>query len=333
MKALEKKFSKRSRLLTLLGSEKFISGQALAATLGITRQALHKQVQHLRKNGTIIQGKPKKGYFLKKRPDFLIPEEILEKLSTKDFGKNIFYFDSINSTQDAAKKLEQDGNPEGALAIAEEQTKGRGRLGRPWVSLHGGIWFSLLLRPSLEPKEIPLLSLVFSLAIAKALEKECKVNCKVKWPNDVLVETPRHKNSFKKVCGILLEMSAESDKVHWVIVGCGLNVNNIISKELLPKAISLNEVLGKKVDRSSLLQAILKAMEISYIKFIQQGFSAFYKTYNQKSILQGKNIVVEDYKDKTEGKFLKFDFDGALVLLTARKEIKKFYSGDVSLQY
>jgi len=269
--------------------------------------------------------------FLNKRPDLLNPKKISNKLFTRTFGKNIFYFNSIDSTQDAAKKLEQNGAPEGAVVIAEEQTKARGRGDRSWFSPKGGLWFSLLLRPSLEPKEIPLLSLVFSLAIAEAIEKECKVICKVKWPNDVLLENPRLKNSFKKVCGILIEMSAESDKVHWVIVGCGVNVNNLLPKELIPKVVTLKEVLGKKVNRNVLLQALLKAMESFYIKFVQEGFSVFYNSYNQKSILQDKNILIEDYKNKTEGKFLKLDSDGSLILLTARKELKKFFSGDVSL--
>ncbi|MBI2119430.1 MAG: biotin--[acetyl-CoA-carboxylase] ligase [Elusimicrobia bacterium] len=271
------------------------------------------------------------GIFLKKRPDLLNPEGTLKKLSTKNFGKNIFYFNSIDSTQDTAKKLEQDGTPEGALVIAEEQTKARGRGDRSWFSPKGGLWFSLLLKPALEPKEIPKLSLVFSLSIAETLEKECKALCKVKWPNDVLLQTPDLKNRFKKVCGILIEMSAESDKVHWAIVGCGVNVNNSLSKDLLPKAVSLKEVLGKKINRNFLLRALLKAMESSYIKFAQEGFSAFYNSYNQKSILHDKNIMIEDYKNKTEGKFLKLDSDGSLILLTAGKELKKFFSGDVSL--
>ncbi|MEM3366130.1 MAG: biotin--[acetyl-CoA-carboxylase] ligase, partial [Candidatus Methanomethyliaceae archaeon] len=205
------------RIDDLLITGFFVSGQRIANELGVSRTAVFKRIQQLRKLGYNIEAIRRKGYRLVPRFDGLLPLEIKVRLKTRLFGKEIITLDSIESTQIYMGKLAEKGAPEGTVVIALEQTRGKGRMNRVWSSPRGGLWFSLLLRPSMPPKELHKLTLLFGVAIVTAL-KTFGIKASLKWPNDVLIDQ-------RKVCGILLEASTETDRVDYIIAGIGINVN------------------------------------------------------------------------------------------------------------
>lgn len=228
---------KPNKLLMLLLSKKgtFISGEELSKEYGVTRSAIWKQINVLRDMGYIIRSSPRLGYMIDKSPDLLIPEEIWSKNNLTVLGNKIYYYSVIGSTNEAAKKLAQEGTPHGTLLIAERQEKARGRMGRAWSSPHGGIWLSIILRPNLAPQEAPKLTMMTAVAVTEAIIEKTGINARIKWPNDILIDG-------EKACGILTEMSAEMDAVNYVIVGIGINVNNEdFPSELKNKSICLKQ--------------------------------------------------------------------------------------------
>ncbi|MFH2070102.1 MAG: biotin--[acetyl-CoA-carboxylase] ligase [Elusimicrobiota bacterium] len=210
----------RSEILQRLKkSDGWVSGKNIADEFGISRNAVWKFVQKLKKHGYVVRGRRKKGYMFVSTPDKVLPAEILSVPAIQKFIKRVYYFDGIGSTMDIARALAMEGKPEGCLVIAEHQTQGRGRLNRRWVSPSGGIYFSVILRPAMAPSDVPVLNVVASLSVARTLKKLFGLPARVKWPNDVLL-------SGKKICGALIEMDAEIDSVKWVVLGIGMNVVN-----------------------------------------------------------------------------------------------------------
>lgn len=317
-------------LLALLKPGKVVSGEWLASRLNISRQALNKQIAGLRKKGYSIQATQRVGYKLLALPNQLFPELISATLAGQFVGRRIFHFPELDSTQTKAKELASRGHPEGTLVIAEEQTAGRGRMGRSWVSGKGGIWFSLILRPQMSPQNVPLLALTLSLAIAKAIEEKLQVPTGVKWPNDVMAEVPGKGKKFKKICGILTEMSAETERVDWVVTGIGINANNPLPKELQETGVTLSEATGLEIDRVSLLQAVLEKAEAYYCRLMNKGFALLRKEYLAKSILKNQSVTVSNEKERFEGTFSGIGQDGSLILLTRSREQISFHSGDVT---
>lgn len=242
-----------ARLLTGL----IVSGEALAAQLGMSRAAVHKHVQNLRESGWSIVSLPGSGYRLDDCPPNLEPEVVLPLLLSSPgtaagrpgfIGLPYEHQDRASSSNDLLRVRAEQGWPGGAVAVVEEQTAGRGRLGRHWQSRRGdSVTFSVLLRPGLEPARIGLFALAAAVGVAESLRAQLDLGSRVaiKWPNDVLVDG-------KKVCGILAEASIDMDAVHWVIVGIGVNVNGAPSR-LIPQeeeipgregATSLEEAAG-----------------------------------------------------------------------------------------
>ena len=245
------------------------------------------------------------------------------------FGQKIFHFNVLESTQDKAKDLAEKGERDGTVVLADRQTCGRGRLGRVWSSEKGGIWASLILRPKIIPQKAPLLALMASGAIADALEALYGIQCGLKWPNDVLIAKNK---SYKKVGGILTEMRAESEKLHWVILGFGINVNNSIPLHLRESAISLKEAIHQELSQTLLLKEILKWIEGAYKIFLTQGFQRLKKRYLKKTILKRHTKVrLMDTEKRVEGEFEEIADDGALLLQTDKNKIEKFFAGDVRL--
>ncbi len=316
-------------LVSLLSDVRRVSGETLAKKLGISRQALHKQILNLREKGYVIEGQTKAGYKLCSKPDRILLQEFMQGLKTKRFGKNIVLNEKAASTQEEAKILAEKGLSEGTVVFAEEQTAGHGRLGRTWESAKGGLWFSIILRPPFLPQKAPLLALASSVAIAKAIEQSSKINCRLKWPNDILVET---ENGFRKICGSLVEMSSETDKIRWVVLGIGIDVNNKLPKSLEDIAVTLKDLHGAPLDRSALLQRILKSLETVYDVLVQRGFDEVKKEYRKRSVLKrGQNVLLSNPSSKVNGKFLYVDNDGSLVLSLEGGKIQNFFAGDVTL--
>jgi BirA family biotin operon repressor/biotin-[acetyl-CoA-carboxylase] ligase len=263
-------------------------------------------------------------------PDLLLPEEIEPGLHTKFFGRPIIFYYEISSTQDAAKELARKGAEQGTVVIAETQTQGKGRKGREWFSAPGqGIQISVILRPRLKPAQSIQIPLVAGVAVAQAIIEVTPLKPKIKWPNDLIV-------ARKKVGGILTEMNAEIDRIDYVVLGIGLNVNT--PPALFPKGIgeiatSLAEELGEPVSRVRLLQSFLLEFEGLYGEFTTSGFQTIRERWKAMSNTIGAWVELSDMDGgKMEGKILDIDTDGALLLQKRNGSIERILAGDVTLR-
>ena len=238
----------------------------------------------------------------------LTAERIREGLATKFMGQKIVYFESIGSTNDVAKESVDEGAPEGTLVIAEEQTAGKGRLGRPWIAPPGtSLLFSLLLYPDLTLEHVPRLTMLASLAAAEAIESVTGLPVRFKWPNDILIRG-------RKSGGVLTEVGVTGERLDYVVVGIGLNVNWNPSQvpELVEKATSLSEELGREVSRLELLQRLLIYMERGYLR-LQEGYFP-HKVFTWHLANIGEKVKVVLPRGKEEGFVEGVDADGALLL-------------------
>jgi len=300
----------------------YISGDQISQRLGITRQALWKHIQELKELGYDIVAVPHLGYRLISAPDRLFPSEISRYLDTKFIGKKIYYFDTLSSTMDLAMELGIKGLPEGTLVLAETQTKGRGRLGRGWLSpKYKGIYLSLILRPNILPQQAPMLTLLSAVSVCEAVRQIAALEPEIKWPNDILI---RH----KKLGGILTELNAEMDEVRFVIVGLGLNINND-KKTLLNGATSLKEEKGEPVNRSELLKEILRVIEKNYLIFQEKGPLPVLDKWREYSITLGKRVKVFCHRQHIEGIASDIDIDGGLLIRKDSGITEKVMAGDV----
>lgn len=308
--------------------DEFISGERISQELGISRTAVWKHINILREEGYEIESMPKNGYKLVSSPDILILEEIEEYLTTNFIGRNIYHFDSLDSTNTKAKEMAMD-EEEGTVVVAEEQIKGKGRLGRNWVSPKGkGIWMSIILKPNMLPSEVAKLTLIGAAAVNKALE-EMGIISYIKWPNDIVIQG-------KKVCGILTEMSCELNIINYVIMGIGINVNLLkedFSQELVDKATSLKEITGRDLDRKRLLASVLNYFENLYLPFKQRGdISATIDISREKSLLIGKEIRILRGNDEKIGRALDIDEQGGLIIEYKDGTREHIFSGEVSIR-
>jgi BirA family biotin operon repressor/biotin-[acetyl-CoA-carboxylase] ligase len=306
----------------------FVSGQALSAKLSITRTAIWKHVKALRAAGYQIESRPKLGYRYLAAPDLLLPPEIVEGLKTDYLGRGaILYFRACPSTNDAARDLGHRGAPEGSLAVAEGQTRGRGRLGRGWVSPTGkGVYVSVLLRPHLPPEEAFKLTLLAAVAAAAAVA-ETGVEPKIKWPNDVLV-------GGRKVAGILTEIEAEADRVNQAVVGIGINVNTTAS--LFPRALrttatSLRLATGRKHSRLRVLQALLEALEERYGLLKAGRFEEVLDEWRALDITRGSRVRAVLLEGSIEGEARDIDADGALLISEDSGRQRRITAGDIEI--
>ena len=306
----------------------FVSGEAMSAKLGISRNAVHKHVKSLRARGYQILGVSRRGYRLEDEPCRLSMGHITDRTEKSAFGRSFRYFDEIESTNVETKALANSGAPEGTVVIAECQTAGRGRLGRRWVSPAGkGLLFSVLLRPTLPMEEAHLLTLVAAAAAATAIEALSGAAVKIKWPNDLFI-------GDRKVGGILMEVSGEQDEVEWVVVGIGVNVNTEYSElpvALRRTATSLKMVTGHEVDRSDLLASLLLALESHYADAASGGFERALSAFRERDYLISRSVSVQTREGPVVGEASGIDERGALLVQLPQRRIRRFHSGDVSL--
>ena len=308
----------------LLAKCEFFSGETTAQELGVSRTAVFKRIQALRKSGYVIEAVAGRGYRLAPRFDGLLPLEIRAKSKAKIFGKELNVLDSTDSTQIRLRELADRGAAEGAVLVALRQSAGKGRMGHPWSSPKGGLWFSLLIRPSCRISEIYKLTLLFGVAVAKSL-MPYGIEARLKWPNDVLV-------GGKKICGILLESSAEPDRIDYVIAGIGINAN--LSSGDLPaefncRSTSLRDLLGKPVDRAELLARILGQSERLYFSSMDEGFGMVIDEWKSISCTLGRKVCVSSFGRALTGTAVDIDQDGALIVATENGKKEKIFSGDV----
>jgi BirA family biotin operon repressor/biotin-[acetyl-CoA-carboxylase] ligase len=309
-------------ILEILKSKEFVSGNTIGRFLGVSRAAVHKQINVLKQIGYTINSSPK-GYALINDKILFNEYEIEYNLKRSlKVCKILKYYKELLSTQTSVKKLAEKNFDEGIIVIAEKQTNAYGRIKRTWNSNEGGLWFSILLKPLIRPEESSKVALILSIALNRTL-KVYKVDSEIKWSNDVLV-------NGKKIAGILVEMSAEQDRIDWLVVGIGININNILPKELKNISISLKEILGKEIDRAAFLASFLINFENIYDDFQNKGFSFFADEYNDKLTYKNKSITINDGYNIVSGINLGIDKDGKLIVKTING-LEKIISGTLRL--
>ena len=305
-----------------------VSGAQLAEQFAISRAAVWARMDDLRKAGYDIAASPHFGYRLVSAPDALHADDLLARLGkTKIVGRDIRVFEETSSTNDVAEKLARDGVREGVVVFAESQTKGRGRLGRKWLSpTRKGLWFSVLLRPNFRPQETTQLTVISATALRRAIKTVCSVTADIKWPNDILI-------GGKKVCGILTEMSAEVDRVRHVILGIGVDVNQTeFPAELRKLATSLKIEAGEEISRAELAVEILRELDADYARVCAGKFSEVADEWESACVTIGKNVTVHVGDRKFRGRAESLDDDGALLVRTEHGHLERIIGGDVILE-
>lgn len=321
--------STRARIVEQLGAcPDFVSGRALAEGLGISRAAVWKHIESLKADGYRIESARARGYRLLECPDRVSQSELAACLDTAWLGRRVIWHAATGSTNADAAAAARDGAVEGTIVVAEEQSAGRGRLGRTWVSAAGvNLYLSVVLRPHILPAEAPQLSLVAGLGVAAALERE-GLDPRIKWPNDVLLDG-------RKVCGILTEIEAEADRVSFVVVGIGVNLNSTLEhfpEELHAKATSVVMASGRRVDRARFAARLLGELEKRYQRFQGGGFAALAAEWESRSDMLGREICVRAAGEEIGGICMGIDSDGALLLKEEGGETpRRVLAGDVSV--
>ena len=317
----------KTKLLEILLNGEYVSGQEISDKLGISRTAVWKHINSLREDGYSIDSRFGKGYQLLHMNKYVTPEKIRLGLKCKLFAGNIVHFHEIESTNEEAKRVAEKGYPEGTLIIAEKQIAGKGRMGRYWQSPSTGLWTSILLKPSIPPRDAPQLALLTAAALRTTLSEDFAIDAKIKWPNDLLVDN-------KKICGILTEMKGEMDRIDYIINGVGINVNQDLKDfpgGLESTAASLKMIKGREVDRLLLLQKYLETLEKFYLDFLENGFEKTRKICIENSHTIGNIVTIYSGDKEHTGKAVDLGSDGALIVKVNDQEIP-FYGGEVSLK-
>jgi BirA family biotin operon repressor/biotin-[acetyl-CoA-carboxylase] ligase len=333
-----------------------VSGAQLAEQLGISRAAIWSRIEELRHVGYDIEASPHFGYRLVSSPDALHADDLLARLncdgwgerpreprtsktqrlagtlappSERIIGRDIRVFEQTTSTNDVMEKIARDGVKEGVVVFAESQTKGRGRLGRKWLSpTHKGLWFSILLRPHLRPQETTQLTVASATALRRAVKSVTGLSPEIKWPNDLLI-------GGKKIAGILTELSAEVDRVRHIILGIGVDVNldaAEFSVELRKTATSLKIETGETISRAELAVAILRELDLDYARICGGNFSAVADEWESGCATIGKNVTVHIGDRQIRGCAESLDDDGALLVRTEHGHLERIIGGDVTLE-
>ncbi len=317
-------------LLTAAGGG-WVSGAEISRRLGVSRTAIWKHIEALRLLGYEIEAAPRKGYRLVARPDLLTPEEVRAGLATRRLGRVVEYRETVGSTNDLAKEMARQGAPEGLLVLAEQQTAGKGRLGRSWTTPPGAaIAMSLVLRPDLPPHAAPRITLGAAVAVTEAVREAAGVAAGIKWPNDVQV-------NGRKLCGILTEMEAEMDRVAFVVLGIGLNVT-LRREQMDPSfretATSLALEGAPPVRRAALVQAILARFEAVYDELLGDRFDRVLDRWRALSVTLGQAVRVLglDGQPVLEGVAEEVDQEGALLVRDGAGQVHRVVSGEVSLR-
>jgi BirA family biotin operon repressor/biotin-[acetyl-CoA-carboxylase] ligase len=318
----------RDSILQALQQQGRVSGEQLGKKFNVSRTAVWKHVNELRRIGYEIDSSPRTGYSFVKSPDLVIPAEIALGLHTSIMGRRILYREEVTSTQDEAGEAARRGAEEGVIVISERQTKGRGRKGRLWASPpREGVYFSTILRPNLRPSQIIQIPLIAGVAVCKAIRRVTPLEPRIKWPNDITI-------GGKKVGGILAEMSCDIDRVDHIVLGIGVNVNTQCS--LLPEptrgiATSLAEKCGEYVSRVRLVQCLLAEFDALYRTFLVSGFDTLREEWKALDSTVGSWVMVTDGNEEMKGKALDIDGEGFLLVRKENGDVKRIISGDVSL--
>jgi|Deesub1362A_J573_1020465.scaffolds.fasta_scaffold00112_90 BirA family biotin operon repressor/biotin-[acetyl-CoA-carboxylase] ligase len=308
--------------------ESYVSGSEISRTLDISRTAVWKHIRALREEGYRIESRSRRGYRLRGVPDLLIPEEVRAGLTTRFCGRTYYHYPLLASTNDRAKELAWQGAPEGTTVLAEEQSGGRGRLGRSWHSPRGGLWFSVVLRPALPPVRAPEATFVAAVAGTDVLRTCLETDeIGIKWPNDFVWRG-------KKLGGILTELSGELDRINHLVVGIGLNVNldpGAFPAPLSGTVTSVQEIRGRPVSRANYLRRILTALERWYLVWLADGFAPVLAAWKRYNACLDRNLRVSTPEGELAGRAVDVDRDGAL-LLDLGGEIRRIVTGELFME-
>jgi len=255
------------------------------------------------------------------------PSRVREGLQNKIIGRPILYFRELPSTNDMAKALALRGVREGTVVVARTQSKGRGRQNRKWISPEGGLWLSVLLRPKTNPKHVPMLTFLVSVAVAKTLSRSFQLKSEIKWPNDVLI-------NMKKVCGILTETRTKRETLYFAIVGIGINANfavDVLPAHLRDSSTTLQEELKREVERETLLRDLLREIESCYKVFAKGQFSHILDEWRGLATFLGSKVEVKSHREKVEGQAVNIDSYGALIVKLRNGTTRRVLSGELRI--
>jgi BirA family biotin operon repressor/biotin-[acetyl-CoA-carboxylase] ligase len=304
-----------------------ISGEKISGQLGVTRSAVWKHIKELRDYGYEISASRAEGYRLDQRTDRLLPHEVKKFLKTAVIGRQMRYHSSTASTTWIGRELMSKGDAEalhGTVIVAEEQTGGVGRLGRAWVSPKGGVWFTILLKPTIPLDHLFMITMAGSIAVARAIRKEYDLGALIKWPNDIYI-------GDKKVSGLLLELSAEADTVHSCLLGIGIDAN--ISPANLPPTMtntitSISSELGTEVNRAKLLARLLKEFEQRYLLLESEEYDSIIREWKSLSFTLDHRVHIRTLKKSFDGEAIDIDEHGALIVRKNNGKIERVIAGD-----
>ncbi len=320
----------KDKVLRLLReSESYVSGQSICEQLNVSRTAVWKVVNGLRADGYEIDSVSNRGYKLVSAPEVMSKAEIVSRLETEWLGRNFYYFDEIDSTNEFIKHLPEEETVNGAVCVGDQQTAGKGRLGRTWISPKGSsIYMSYLVTNDvLSPRKAPMITLVAALATADAIKTLTGLEVGIKWPNDIVV-------NGKKVCGILTEMSGDMDNVKKIVIGIGVNVNmKEFEPDIADKATSLRIELGHKLKRTDLIILMLKSFEKYYQEFISCGdLSSLSSEYNSILVNRDKEVRIIEHDNEWSAVAQCINDTGELIVVDDEGKEHLIISGEVSVR-
>lgn len=319
----------KSKILNILRIKgDYVSGQELCEYFGVTRTAIWKGIRQLREEGYQIDAVKNKGYRLLESPDLITGVELGSRMDTNWAGGKLVYLDEVDSTNNYARKLAEDGVQHGTLVVADYQNGGKGRRGRTWVMPHGkAIAMSLIVRPDIRPEKASMMTLVTGMAVAEAIKKVTGLDTKIKWPNDIVI-------NGKKISGILTEMSAEMDGINYVVIGIGINANfTEFPEELRETATSLQQQLGYPVDRGAIICMTMKIFEIYYERFMEtQSMKGLAEEYQQMLVNLDRQVRVLEPGNEYSGVARGIDETGQLLVEKENGETVAVYAGEVSVR-
>ena len=305
----------------------FLSGQDMSDVLKISRVAVWKDIKKIRSLGYKIESKRNLGYRLVDSSELLLPWEVVQNLNTKFLGKRVYYFDTIDTTQNFAMRIASKNNENGTIIISKKQTGGRGRMKRKWKSPVGGIWMSIIIHPKFETPYATLVPIATSLALCISMEKILKVKPELKWPNDVTLKG-------KKVAGVLIDTSIISNEIENMVLGIGINFKikpyelaNSIKKT--PNFYGVTTLVKKNERALPLVQQFLYELENIFELIDSRRINKIKKGWTKRSSTIGKNVSIITNEGDLNGKAIKIDGNGALII-SKGKNVKKILAGDIT---
>lgn len=303
---------------------KYVPLEEISAILEIPDSSVQEHIKTLLNEGYTIEVSPENEVLLKEELTLILPHKLKDELKTSYIGKEIHYFREVDSTNEVAKRLAQEGAPEGTVVIAERQLKGKGRRGKQWISPLGGAWMSIILRPDTLPINAPQLTFTAGVAAADTIKEEYGLDVGIKWPNDILIEN-------KKVCGILTEISTEKDSIDYIIAGIGIDANvdmDNIPSEVRKHTTSLKNELEMEISRMLLVRKFLENFEAMYNKFNQGKFQEILNRWRKYSKTIGRNVEIRRGTEVIKGEAVGVNKQGALILELRDGSLRKIISGE-----